>query len=157
VVRRVGAGDHLSIFAPAPFAPDISLGEALMVPTRLYVKCALEAMRAGGVKGFAHITGGGLTENVPRALPAGLDARIDLENWKVPALFGWLARAGAIAPEEMLRTFNCGIGMVAVVAPESAGHVIDAFQTCGDKAVRLGQLVPGKDAPKVVYRGTLAL
>jgi phosphoribosylformylglycinamidine cyclo-ligase len=157
LVRRVVAHGGLSFEAPAPFAPDISLGEALMTPTRLYVKCALEAIRAGGIKGYAHITGGGLTENVPRALPDGLDARIDLENWKVPALFGWLSRAGAIAPEEMLRTFNCGIGMVAIAAPESAGHVIDAFQMCGDKAVRLGQLVPGKGEPKVVYRGALAL
>ena len=134
--------------APAPFAPGRKLGEALLTPTRLYVRSALEALRVsnikdGGIKGFAHITGGGITENLPRALPQGLDAQVDLDCWTPPPVFGWLAKAADIAPLEMLRTFNCGIGLVAVVAEKSAGHVIDAFQTCGDKALRLGHLVPG--------------
>ena len=115
--------------APAPFAPGAKLGEALLAPTRLYVKSALEAIRAGGVKGFAHITGGGITENLPRALPEGLDAEVDLDCWTPPPVFGWLAQSRpASRTREMLRTFNCGIGLIAVVAEKSAGHVIDAFQ-----------------------------
>jgi phosphoribosylformylglycinamidine cyclo-ligase len=133
------------------------LGEALLAPTRLYVKSALEALRVGGVKGLAHITGGGITENLPRALPQGLDAQVDLDCWTPPAVFGWLAKQGAIAPEEMLRTFNCGIGLVAVVAQKSSGHVIEAFQQSGDKAIRLGHVVAGGGEAKVVYRGTLKL
>ena len=113
-----------------------SLGEALLTPTRLYVKSALEALRVGGVKGFAHITGGGITENLPRALPDGLDAEVDLDCWTPPPVFAWLAKAAGIAAHEMLRTFNCGIGLVAVVAEKSSGHVIEAFQQSGDKAVR---------------------
>ena len=141
--------------ADAPFAPGVKLGEALLIPTRLYVKSALEALRVGGVKGFAHITGGGITENLPRALPEDLDAEVDLDCWTLPPVFGWLAKEGAIAPEEMLRTFNCGIGLIVVVAEKSSGHVIEAFQQCGDKAIRLGHLVPGAGEGKVVYRGTL--
>jgi phosphoribosylformylglycinamidine cyclo-ligase len=169
LVRKVVEQSGLAFDAPAPFAPKISLGEALMIPTRLYVKSALEALHAGGIRGYAHITGGGLTENVPRALPDGLDAEINLDCWKPQAVFGWLAQAAGIAPEEMLRTFNCGIGLVAVVAEEFSGHVIDAFQMNGDKAVRLGKLVAGSfdgasaasrdgaGEPKVVYRGALKL
>jgi phosphoribosylformylglycinamidine cyclo-ligase len=114
-------------------------------------------MRVGGVKGFAHITGGGITENLPRALPEGLDAEVELSSWTPPSVFGWLAQQGAVPPAEMLRTFNCGIGLVAVVEEKNSGHVIEAFQQCGDKAVRLGHLIPGNGEAKVVYRGTLKL
>ncbi|HWF63515.1 MAG TPA: phosphoribosylformylglycinamidine cyclo-ligase [Rhizomicrobium sp.] len=141
--------------AEAPFAPGVRLGEALLAPTRLYVKSALEALRAGGVKGFAHITGGGITENLPRALPQGLDAEVDLDCWTPLPVFGWLASQGAVTPEEMLRTFNCGIGLVAVVSEKCSGHVIEAFQQSGDKAKRIGHLVSGSGDAKVVYRGTL--
>jgi len=157
LVRRVVEHSGLSYDAAAPFAPEVSLGEALLTPTRLYVKCALRAIHAGGVKGFAHITGGGITENTPRALPDGLDAEIELGAWTPPPVFGWLAKTAGIAEAEMLRTFNCGIGLVAVVAEKSAGHVIDAFQACGDKAVRIGKLIPGKGEAKVQYRGALKL
>ncbi len=162
LVRKVVEASGLGWDADAPFAARKKLGEALLVPTRLYVKGALEAIRAanakeGGVKGYAHITGGGITENLPRALPDGLDAEVNLESWTPAPVFGWLAQSAGIAPAEMLRTFNCGIGLVAVVAEKSAGHVIDAFQNSGDKAVRLGKLVPGSGEAKVVYRGTLKL
>ena len=157
LVRKVVEKSGLGWDADAPFAPGTSLGEALLVPTRLYVKSALEAMRTGGVKGFAHITGGGITENLPRCLPENFDAEVNLDCWTPQPVFGWLAKSAGIAPTEMLRTFNCGIGLVAVVAEKDAGHVIDAFQTGGDKAVRLGTLVPGAGEPKVVYRGTLKL
>jgi len=159
LVRKVVERSGLSLDADAPFAPGKSLGEALLTPTRLYVKSALEAMRSG-VLGLAHITGGGFTDNLPRCLPGGLDAEVDLDCVPVPPVFSWLARTAGIAEAEMLRTFNCGIGLVAVAEEKNAGHVIDAFQECGDRAVRLGKLVAAEGAEgeaKVVYRGTLKL
>jgi len=157
LVRKVVEKSGLSWDAEAPFAPGKKLGEALLTPTRLYVRSALEALRVGGVKGFAHITGGGITENLPRALPEGMDADVDLDSWTPSPVFGWMAKSAGIAAPEMLRTFNCGIGMVAVVSEKSSGHVIEAFQQCGDKAMRLGHLVPGSGEAKVTYRGTLKL
>jgi phosphoribosylformylglycinamidine cyclo-ligase len=157
LVRRVVEQSGLAYDAPAPFAPGQKLGEALLTPTRLYVKSALAAIRTGGIKGLAHITGGGITENTPRALPEGLDAEIDLGLWEPPAVFGWLARAARIEEREMLRTFNFGIGLIAVASEKSSGRVIDAFQENGDKAVRLGTLVPGEGEAKVRYRGELKL
>jgi phosphoribosylformylglycinamidine cyclo-ligase len=157
LVRRVVADAGLSYDAPAPFDAAQKLGEALLAPTKLYVKSALTAIRTGGVKGLAHITGGGITENLPRALPEGLDAEVDLGCWTPLPVFGWMARAAGIVEAEMLRTLNCGIGMVAVVDPARAGHIIDAFQESGDRATRIGHLVRGEGEAKVVYRGTLKL
>jgi phosphoribosylformylglycinamidine cyclo-ligase len=157
LVRRVVEHIGVSYDSFAPFAHPMTLGEALMLPTRLYVKSALAAIRAGGVKGFAHITGGGITENTPRALPRGLDAEIDLDSWTPPGVFGWLARSASIVPDEMLRTFNCGIGLIAVVDEKHAGTVIEAFQHNGEKAARIGALVPGEGEAKVRYRGRLKL
>jgi phosphoribosylformylglycinamidine cyclo-ligase len=157
MIRRVVADAGLSWDAPAPFDPARKLGEALLAPTRLYVKGALTAIRTGGVKGLAHITGGGITDNLPRCLPEGLDADVDLGAWTPLPLFGWLAKSSGIAEREMLRTFNCGIGMVAVADPDRAGHIIDAFQECGDRAMRLGTLVAGTVEPVVRYRGALKL
>jgi phosphoribosylformylglycinamidine cyclo-ligase len=157
LVRKVVEQSGLGWDDEAPFSKGRKLGKALLIPTRLYVKSALEAIRAGGVKGFAHITGGGITENLPRVLPENLDAEVQLESWTPSPVFGWLARTAGIEQAEMLRTFNCGIGLIAVVAENSAGRVIDAFQTSGDKAVRLGKLVSGAGEPKVVYGGTLKL
>jgi phosphoribosylformylglycinamidine cyclo-ligase len=145
------------------------LGEALLTPTRLYVRAALDAMRTGGVKGLAHITGGGITDNLPRCLPEGLDAEVDLGAIAVLPVFQWLAKQAAIAEREMLRTFNCGIGMVAVTDEQNAGRVIDAFQQAGDHATRIGTLITGSSdrasatsrdgagEAKVVYRGALKL
>ena len=157
LVRKVVEKSGLTWDAEAPFAPGQKLGEALLIPTRLYVRSALEALRVGGVKGFAHITGGGITENLPRALPEGLDADVDLDSWVPSPVFGWMAKSAGIAGPEMLRTFNCGIGMVAVVSEKCSGHVIESFQPSADKAIRLGHLVPGSGEAKVVYRGTLKL
>jgi len=157
LVRKVVEKSGLGWDADAPFAPGTALGEALLTPTRLYVKSALEALRVGGVKGFAHITGGGITENLPRALPEGLDAEVDLDCWTPSPVFAWLAGTAGIAAPEMLRTFNCGIGLVAVVAEKSSGHVIEAFQQSGDKALRIGHLIDGSGEAKVVYRGALKL
>jgi phosphoribosylformylglycinamidine cyclo-ligase len=156
LVRKVVERSGLTLDADAPFAPGTSLGEALLTPTRLYVKSALAAMQSG-VTGLAHITGGGITDNLPRCLPDGLDAEVDLAAIETLPVFRWLAKTAGIAPAEMLRTFNCGIGLVAVADEEHAGAVIDAFHDKGDKAVRLGRLIPGDGEAKVVYRGTLAL
>ncbi len=157
LVRRVVADAGAAYSAAAPFDPSRSLADALLAPTCLYIKGGLAAIRAGGVKGLAHITGGGITENLPRALPDGLDALIDLSCWTPPPVFGWLARQAGIVEREMLRTFNCGLGLMAVVAPDSAGHVIDAFQESGDRAMRVGELVAGDGEAKVVYKGALKL
>ncbi|MDE2184368.1 MAG: phosphoribosylformylglycinamidine cyclo-ligase [Alphaproteobacteria bacterium] len=155
LVRRVVEKAGLGYGDPAPFAPGESLGDALLAPTRLYVKSAMAAIHARGVKGLAHITGGGITENTPRALPGGLDVEIDLGLWSPPPVFGWLARTAAIDGQEMLRTFNCGIGLVAIVDELCAGAVIDAFQLSGEKAFRIGSVVLGDGEAKVRYRGAL--
>jgi len=157
LVRKVVEKSGLTLEAPAPFMAGTSLGEALLTPTRLYVRAALEAMRTGGVKGLAHITGGGITDNLPRCLPDGLDAEVDLHAIPVLPVFQWLAKQAGIAETEMLRTFNCGIGLVAVAGEKHAGQVIDAFQESGDHAVRIGKLIPGSGEAKVVYRGALKL
>ena len=158
LVRKVVEKSGLVTGRAAPFAPGKSLGEALLTPTRLYVRAALEAMRTGGVKGLAHITGGGITDNLPRCLPDGLDARGGSGRASpcCRCSNGWRRQAG-IAESEMLRTFNCGIGLVAVADEKHAGHVIDAFQEAGDHAVRIGKLVAGAGEAKVVYRGALKL
>ncbi len=157
LVRRVVEQVGLAYDAPSPFSKKQTLGEALTAPTRLYVKSALAAIRSGHVKGLAHITGGGITENLPRCLPDGLDAQIDLDCWTPSPVFGWLAKSAGIETHEMLRTFNCGIGMIAVTDVATSGHVIDAFQESGDKAMRIGHLVRGDGEAKVVYRGSLKL
>jgi phosphoribosylformylglycinamidine cyclo-ligase len=152
LVRKVVEKSGLSLEAPAPFAPGKSLGEALLTPTRLYVKPALAAM-AHGVKGLAHITGGGITDNLPRCLPDGLDADVDLNAIAVLPVFSWLAKQAGIAEREMLRTFNCGIGMVAVVEEKDADAVIAAF----GGGARIGKLIKGDGEAKVVYHGALNL
>jgi len=157
LVRKVVEKSGLTLDDAAPFAPGKSLGEALLTPTRLYVRAALAAMQTGGVKGLAHITGGGITDNLPRCLPDGLDGEVDLDSIAALPVFQWLAKEAGIVEAEMLRTFNCGIGMVAVADAKDAGHVIDAFQEAGDKATRIGKLVAGSGEAKTVYRGALKL
>jgi len=157
LVRRVVEHLGLSYDSCATFANPKTLGEALLTPTALYVKSGLAAIRAGGVKGLAHITGGGITENTPRCLPDGLDAEIDLASWMPNPVFGWLARAASIAEDEMLRTFNCGIGLIAVVEPEAADGVIAAFTAHGQTAQKIGKLVTGDGEAKVVTHGKLKL
>ncbi|MCB2103013.1 MAG: phosphoribosylformylglycinamidine cyclo-ligase [Rhodobacterales bacterium] len=140
LVRRVvdvAGGDYA---APAPFAPDRSLGEALLVPTRIYVKSCLAAVRAGGVKALAHITGGGLLENIPRVLPDSAAAVLDVAAWDLPPVFRWLARAGGIAPREMARTFNCGIGMVVVAAADRADALAALLTEAGETVHDLGRI-----------------
>jgi phosphoribosylformylglycinamidine cyclo-ligase len=120
-----------------------SLASALMEPTRIYVRPLLALMQALPVKGLAHITGGGLVENVPRVLPHGLKALIEKSAWSLPPLFGWLQRQGGVAEAEMHRVFNCGIGMVVIVAPEHADTARALLEGQGESVYRLGRIVPG--------------
>lgn len=127
LVRRIVETADAGWAAPAPFAANVSLGEALIAPTRIYVRSLLALHRAGLMKAAAHITGGGLPGNLPRVLPAGTSAVIDAGAWKLPPVFAWLARTGGVAAEEMLRVFNCGIGMAVVTAdPEAARAALEA-------------------------------
>jgi phosphoribosylformylglycinamidine cyclo-ligase len=155
LVRRVVNDAAASYDAPAPFARERKLGEVLLAPTRLYVKSALAAIKTGGVKGLAHITGGGITENLPRALPQELDAEIDLASWTPLPVFGWLAKSAGIEEREMLRTFNCGVGLIAIASADKADEVIAAFNADGENAFRIGTLVAGEG--KVRNRGALKL
>jgi phosphoribosylformylglycinamidine cyclo-ligase len=158
LVRKVVGKTGLNWSEPAPFAPDQSLGEAILTPTRIYVKACLAAIRATkAVKGLAHITGGGFPDNIPRVLPKGLGARIDLGKVAVLPVFKWLAREGDIAQNEMLRTFNCGIGMIVIAAPNDAAAVSKAFSDAGEKAVTIGSVIRAAGEPRVVYDGKLDL
>ncbi len=151
LVRRVVEMSGLGWDAPAPFA-DAALGTALLTPTRLYVRPALAAIRAGGVHALAHITGGGLTENLPRVLPEGLGAEIDLGAWTLPPAFRWLAETGGMAESELLKTFNAGIGMVLVVAPDRADALTDLLEDAGETVFRIGTVGAGAG---VTYRGRM--
>ncbi|WP_029556873.1 phosphoribosylformylglycinamidine cyclo-ligase [Xanthobacter sp. 91] len=154
LVRRIVERSGLAWTDEAPFHKGQNLGTALLTPTRLYVKSVLSVIRAtGAVKALAHVTGGGITENLPRVLPAGTIARIDLSNLIVPPVFRWLASVGAVAPEEMLRAFNCGVGMAVVVPVEREEEVADAFAAAGETVIRLGVIEPGAGAAHVVYDG----
>lgn len=158
LVRKVVEMSGVAFDAPAPFAPVMTLGGALLAPTKLYVKSCLRAIRAtGAVKGLAHITGGGFTDNIPRVLPKHLGVRIDLNAVPVLPVFKWLAAEGNIAELELLRTFNCGIGMVAIVKDDAVGEVIDIFTQAGERAVLLGAVVETSSDERVVYDGHLDL
>ncbi len=161
LVRRIVADTGLAWTDPAPFDPRhdqtfADLGDALLVPTRIYVKSVLAALREPGIKALAHITGGGFPENIPRVLPESCAARVDLGAVAPPPVFGWLARQGRVAQREMLRTFNCGIGMVIVVDPARRDAVVAALRLAGETPVDLGRLVP-REGAAVVYDGQLAL
>ena len=143
---------------PAPFAAGQNLGDALLTPTRLYVRSCLAAIRESkAVKALAHITGGGFIENIPRVLPAGLGIRVALERVAVLPVFKWLAATGQVAEREMLRTFNCGIGMVAVLDKAKADAAIEAFATHGEKAARLGEVVAAEGGGAISFSGHLDL
>ncbi|CAK0758063.1 phosphoribosylformylglycinamide cyclo-ligase [uncultured Gammaproteobacteria bacterium] len=125
---------------PAPFAPARSLGEALLTPTRIYVKGLLPTVKAGLIKALAHITGGGLLENIPRVLPAGLGVVLDAGAWPLPPVFGWLKQIGAIECAELARTFNCGLGMVAVVAADQVAAAEASLRESGETVYRVGRV-----------------
>ena len=154
LVRRVVDTIGLDYGAAAPFA-DMPLGEALLIPTRIYVKGCLAVHGENLVKGLAHITGGGLMDNIPRTLPAGLMARLDASAWPLPPVFRWLAGDGGIAPGEMARTFNCGIGMTMVTAPEDAAAAADMLADLGETVWPIGVIAEGGGgAARVELAGT---
>ena len=158
LVRRVVAMSGLGWAAPAPFDPARSLAAALLVPTRLYVKSLLGVIRQHqGLKALAHITGGGFADNIPRVLPEGFGVQLNLSAIKVPPVFGWLARTGGIAELEMLRTFNCGIGMVAIVEASAAEAVTAALVQAGEKVTHLGHVRVQDGHERVRFDGHLAL
>ncbi|MET0278535.1 MAG: phosphoribosylformylglycinamidine cyclo-ligase [Pseudorhodoplanes sp.] len=159
LVRKVVERSGLALSDPAPFDPAHSLGMALLKPTRLYVKSCLAAIRqTGGVKALAHITGGGFPDNIPRALPQALGAHIDLDAVKVLPVFQWLAKTGGIAMREMLRTFNCGIGMIAVVSPGDVDAVMKVLRDHDESVAPIGKVVPAASGEeRVTYSGALAL
>lgn len=158
LVRKVVEKSRVAFDAPAPFAPVMTLGAALLTPTKLYVRSCLRAIReTGGVKGLAHITGGGFTDNIPRVLPKHLGVRIDLTQVPVLPVFRWLAREGNIAELELLRTFNCGIGMIAIVKRDKLVEVMDVFAQSGERVVDLGEVVAAKGDERVFYSGHLDL
>jgi phosphoribosylformylglycinamidine cyclo-ligase len=151
LVRKLVERQGLAWDAPAPFAKGGTIAQVLLEPTRIYVKPLLAAIRAtggsgplGAIKGLSHITGGGLSENVPRVMPAGLAAFIDLATFEAPAVFGWLKRAGNLDDTEMLRTFNCGIGMIVIAAQARAGDVLAALKSTGETPLLLGAVEPGR-------------
>jgi phosphoribosylformylglycinamidine cyclo-ligase len=137
LVRSVIDNLGLKYEDKAPFS-DYPLGATLLTPTRIYVKSCLSAHNAGLIKGLAHITGGGLIENIPRILPEGLSVQLDGRSWKISDVFKWLSRAGGIKPQEMARTFNCGIGMIAIIAPELLEEAIKIFSEAGETVYRIG-------------------
>jgi phosphoribosylformylglycinamidine cyclo-ligase len=158
LVRRIVAAAGLAWDAPAPFAPSQNLGEALLTPTRLYVQSCLTAIRTtGAVKALAHITGGGFIDNIPRVLPPGLSVALDLDRVPVQPVFKWLAAAGAVGEREMLRTFNCGVGMVAVLAAGAAEKACAEFAANGETVARLGEVVAATGEPRTEFRGQLDL
>jgi phosphoribosylaminoimidazole synthetase len=157
LVRRIVAAGGLAWDAPAPFAEDATLAEALLEPTRIYVQSVLTAVRGThGIKALAHITGGGFPDNIPRVLPKDFSAELDLDAIDVPPVFSWLAKTGGVAPEEMMRTFNCGVGMVIAVASGQAAQVAAVLQEAGETVTTIGRIVPRRDVG-VIYRGTIAL
>lgn len=132
---------RLAYTVDAPFSPGITLGEALLVPTRIYVKSCLAAIKSGGVHALSHITGGGILENIPRVLPATLAAEIDATSWLTPDVFRWLQREGSIAATEMARTFNCGIGMAVVVEAQRATELAAVLESHGETVFEMGRVI----------------
>jgi len=158
LVRKIVDASGLAWSDPAPFADEGPLSDAMLAPTRIYVKSCLAAIRqTKAVKALAHITGGGFPDNIPRVLPKGLGARIDLSLIKVPPVFKWLAEEGGVAQSEMLRTFNCGIGMIVIAAEKDASKVSAAFTTGGESVVALGKVMRANAQARVTYDGKLDL
>ena len=155
LIRKILAEHNLSPHDPAPFDPLQSLADALLAPTRLYVRPCLAAIRTGGVRALAHVTGGGLIENPPRALEPGLCARIDLDAWDLPPVFAWLARAGDLGRHDLARTFNCGLGMILVVAQGAVQAVAAALDAADEPARRIGviEAAPPGTKPSVRFEG----
>ena len=158
LVRRIVEASGLGWQAPAPFAPDRALGQALLEPTRIYVKPLLSALKASnGIKGLVHITGGGFPDNIPRVLPAGIGVQLELPAIEVPPVFGWLATAGGVVESELLRTFNCGVGMIVIAGADMADRVTDVLRHAGECPFALGEVIAAPDGERVRSSGALRL
>jgi phosphoribosylformylglycinamidine cyclo-ligase len=160
LVRRIIAESGLNLEDRAPFDTAKSLAEALLTPTRIYVRSVLAVLQreeGKGLKALAHITGGGFPENIPRVLPKPLGVRLDLTAIGVAPVFRWLAASGPIGEQEMLRTFNCGVGMVAIAARARADDLERAFSEEGENVSRIGEVIDVTEGTRVLYRGRLSL
>jgi phosphoribosylformylglycinamidine cyclo-ligase len=146
LIRRIVEATHIHLEMPFEGR---TLGEVLLEPTRIYARSLLQLIRDVPVKGMAHITGGGLVENVPRILPAKLQARLERGQWMRPAIFDWLQREGNVSDAEMHRVFNCGIGMVVVVAAKDAERAIALLENAGERAQAIGTIV--ERAPRAAH------
>jgi phosphoribosylformylglycinamidine cyclo-ligase len=151
LVRYIIEKAGLSYDSHAPFAADKTIGEAILTPTRIYVSSALKAIKTGHVKALAHITGGGLTDNLPRVLQDGISLKINPNSWELPNIFKWLQEKGNVEHSEMLRTFNCGIGMVVIVSPDQVDTAIKSLTAQGLNAWTVGEVVERpKNAPQTI-------
>jgi phosphoribosylformylglycinamidine cyclo-ligase len=156
LVRRLIADNNVPYDAPAPWDAAITVGESLLIPTKIYVKSCLPLMRnTQAIKGFAHITGGGLTENLPRILPQHLAATVQCDAWQLPALFAWFAKAGNLDDVEMLNTFNCGVGGVLLVEADHTDAVIEALHNAGETAWLMGHITTRKGDKPIEYQGNI--
>ena len=153
LVRYVLDNNKISFSDKSPLNEGKTVGEELLTPTRIYIKSCLAAYKAGYVKAFSHITGGGLLENIPRVLDKNIAARIDSTKWELPEIFKWVQDLGNIETSEMHRTFNCGIGMVAIVAKENADNFIKTINENGDEAFAIGDIVTNKENQQVIIEG----
>jgi phosphoribosylformylglycinamidine cyclo-ligase len=141
LVRRIVEQAHIPYDSPAPFLTGRTLAEALLVPTRLYVKSCLAAAATGDIKALAHITGGGLVENIPRVIPPGVSVELDASAWVLPPIFRWLAETAGLSRSELARVFNCGLGMIAVVDPSRVEAISRVFTDTGETVYRVGRVV----------------
>lgn len=150
LVRHIVEKNGFNYDKPAPFNTEKTLGEELLTPTKIYIKSCLAAVKTNKVKALAHITGGGFTENIPKVLPKEMAANIDCSAWQVPSIFKWLAKTGDVTATEMLKTFNCGIGMILVVETQHADEVKEILQESGETVYKVGFITKRQDA-SVLY------
>ncbi|MAQ71501.1 MAG: phosphoribosylformylglycinamidine cyclo-ligase [Alphaproteobacteria bacterium] len=151
LVRKIVEGSELSYSSPAPYDPKLNFGQCLLEPTRLYINPVLKALKeVGGINGMAHITGGGLSENIPRCLPENMSAFVDLNSWSLPPLFQWLQSVGDISQEGLLRTFNCGIGYVLVVESSKADELGACLENSGETVYRIGYIKERSEVNKEI-------
>jgi len=154
LIRKIIEQEKLSYNDTAPFDSSRSVGEALLEPTRIYVKPLLAAVKTGKIKAMAHITGGGLLENIPRILPDGLGVWISTKSWTPQTCFKWLAEKSKICSTEMARTFNCGIGMVVIISKENADEITKILTDAGEKVYRIGEVEKNLSDNRVILQGT---
>ncbi|MBP7253355.1 MAG: phosphoribosylformylglycinamidine cyclo-ligase [Alphaproteobacteria bacterium] len=153
LVRHIVQQANLDYQQPAAFAPEQTLAAALLAPTRIYVQPVLAALKSGGIKGLAHITGGGLLENIPRVLPDGLGVWLEASAWEILPVFRWLQQTGRVAPEEMARTFNCGIGLTIVVSAADEAAVMQSLTEAGERVYRIGEVEKNLSEKRVMIHG----